>query len=262
MRCEVCERLAEFIVESDEVHVACGRHANSFYGRTIPIGDYAKVRSALDEAERIIGSVLGGKIAKAIHPKHPEVHWVLCDAGTIFSRAVNSSDGKVFPVVVERNLQESYERIARSILNGWKWFVLEERKSEGWRNALVESMTEAAKGAGDSSATSVATKILEAAKVPYIRRDRVVWWDHFAIVKVSGDDETEAKIVVKTEKFLDIRVYAQGSEFVAIVASLDDEVLDEIVDFLSRNVYWELARITIDDVIDETDDATAELASS
>jgi len=43
---------------------------------------------------------------------------------------------------------------------------------------------------------------------------------------------------------------------------LDDEVLDEIVDFLSRNVYWELARVTLDDIIDETDDATVELANS
>ena len=225
------------------------------------MGDCAEVRSALDEAERIIGAVLGGKIARAVHPNHPEVHWVLCTSGVIHSRAVNSSNGKVFPVTVEKNLQASFERIARSILKGWQWFVLEQ-KSEGWRNALVESMTEAAKGAGDSSATSVATKILEAAKVPYIRRERIVWWDHFAVVKVLGDDETEAKIVVETGRFIKIRIYSQCSEFVAIVASLDDEVLEEIVDFLNRNVYWEIARITLDDIIDETDDATVELANS
>jgi len=125
MRCEICERLAEFVVVESEVHVACRYHAEIFPGRVISASEYEPFRSALDEAERIIGAVLGGKIAKAIHPIYPEVHWILCDEGAIVSRAINSSNGKVFPVVVERNLQESYERIARSILNGWQWFVLE-----------------------------------------------------------------------------------------------------------------------------------------
>jgi len=140
MKCKICDRIAEFVVESDEVHVVCGRHANSFYGRTIPIGDYAEVRSALDEAERIIGALVSGKIVKSVHPYHPEVHWTMFNAGKILNRAVDSSSGKVFPVAVDRDLQASFEQITRAILNGWLCFVIEP-KSHGWTDLLVKTIT-------------------------------------------------------------------------------------------------------------------------
>jgi len=140
MRCEICERLAEFVVVESEVHVACRYHAEIFPGRVISASEYEPFRSALDEAERIIGALVSGKIVKSVHPYHPVVHWTMFNAGRILNRAVDSSSGKVFPVAVDRDLQASFERVTRAILNGWLCFVIEP-KSHGWTDLLVKTIT-------------------------------------------------------------------------------------------------------------------------
>jgi hypothetical protein len=122
MRCDLCENEALFLVHApEEVRFVCSSHIEYFEFPFERIGDSPFVRSALDEAERIINALLSGKVVRFIHLRHPEVAWSVWDRerNCFVEKFVNSLDGNVFGPFELHDLQEYFENIGKAIASGW-----------------------------------------------------------------------------------------------------------------------------------------------
>jgi len=123
MRCDLCEHEAQFIVHApEEVRFVCSSHLEDF--REFPFeqaGDSPLVRSALDEAERIINALLSGKVVRFIHLRHPEVAWSVWDRerDCFVEKFVDSRDGSVFGPFELHDFQKYFENIGKAIASGW-----------------------------------------------------------------------------------------------------------------------------------------------
>ena len=122
MRCDLCEHEAQFIVHApEEVRFLCSSHLRHFEFPFERVGDSPLVRSALDEAERILGALLSGSVVRFIHLRHPEVVWSCWDRekDCCVEKIVNSFDGNVFGLFEHRDLQAYFEKIGKAIASGW-----------------------------------------------------------------------------------------------------------------------------------------------
>jgi hypothetical protein len=85
------------------------------------IGNSRLIKTALDEAERILEGLLAGKVVKFIHLKHPEVCWAIWDREKerFFERIVNSLTGEIFGPFEFGRFQDYYDNLGKAIANGW-----------------------------------------------------------------------------------------------------------------------------------------------
>jgi hypothetical protein len=85
------------------------------------VGSSPLVRDSLDEAERVLGELLAGKVVRLIHLKHPEVHWAKFDREKecVIEKAVNSLTGKILRSSQFGDLQAYFEILGQAIANGW-----------------------------------------------------------------------------------------------------------------------------------------------
>jgi len=123
MKCDFCEREARFVVHCDaEIHFVCLLHLEEGFGE-FPyekVGDSPLVRSAFNEAERVLEELLAGKVVRLIHLKHPEVHWAKFDREKgVIEKVVDSRTGETFGPLEFRKFQDYYELLGRAIASGW-----------------------------------------------------------------------------------------------------------------------------------------------
>jgi hypothetical protein len=122
MKCDFCEKNAQFLVHApEEVRFVCSSHPEYFEFPFEQIGDSPLVRSALDEAERIMSALLSGKVVRLVHLRHPEVVWSCFarEKDCFVEKIVNSFDGNVLGLFEFRNFQAYFENIGKAIASGW-----------------------------------------------------------------------------------------------------------------------------------------------
>ena len=123
MRCNLCERDAMFVVYCpDEIRFVCATHLERYCEFPFEqVGSSPLVRSALDEAERILNALLSGKVVRFIHLRHPEVAWSVWDRerDCFVEKFVDSRDGNVFGPFELHDFQKYFENIGKAIASGW-----------------------------------------------------------------------------------------------------------------------------------------------
>jgi hypothetical protein len=112
-----------FVVHySDEVRFLCEKHIESYDEAPFErVGESPLVRAALDEAERILSSLLAGRVVRFMHPRYPEIHWAVWDKERecFIEKIVDSLNGEVLPLFRFDELQDYFENVGKSIASGW-----------------------------------------------------------------------------------------------------------------------------------------------
>ena len=123
MRCDCCDSRAMFVAYlHDEARFLCERHIENYDEASFEqVEESRLVRSALDEAERILSSLLSGRVVKFVHLRYPEIHWAVWDKERecFIEKVVNSLTGEVLPLFRFEKLQDYFECVGKAIASGW-----------------------------------------------------------------------------------------------------------------------------------------------
>jgi len=112
-------------------------------------------------------------------------------------------------------------------------------------------------------AKEILTQILDDAKVPVLRRRHGCAERELAFAEVNGDEISAKILVAVNSPFLEVRVYACGSEFLGIAPPEHvGGVIEAAADFIRRWVDWEPVKIDLESVLDELEDDIAGLMDS